>query len=136
MRAFFSARPHLAATPLVAIPLPVADSIRAIIDALGDDPVLWVTPVLVSTRTESNLEASTAYNRDLGVIAAEHPNITILDWQDIALDHLTLGRAALYEAILSNAECGMRNDGRRVFRWLRGRRWQGGRRRRGERGCN
>ena len=63
-------------------------SIRAIIDALGDDPVLWVTPVLVSTRTESNLEASTAYNRDLGVIAAEHPNITILDWQDIALDHL------------------------------------------------
>ena len=63
-------------------------SIRAIIDALGDDPVLWVTPVLVSTRRESNLEASTAYNRDLGVIAAEHPNITILDWQDIALDHL------------------------------------------------
>ena len=50
--------------------------------------MLWVTPVLVSTRTESNLEASTAYNRDLGVIAAEHPNITILDWQDIALDHL------------------------------------------------
>jgi hypothetical protein len=37
---------------------------------------------------------------------AEDTNLSLLD---VALDHLTLGRAALYEAILANAERGMRN---------------------------
>jgi hypothetical protein len=62
--------------------------IRQIHDALGGEPVLWVTPVLVSTSTEWNLAASTAYDRALAATVEGDPLATVLDWQDIALDHL------------------------------------------------
>jgi len=65
-----------------------SSSIRTIADAIGEEPVLWITPVLVSTTTDWTLDASTAYNRALLQVAANRPNITVLDWQDIALGHL------------------------------------------------
>jgi len=62
--------------------------IRQMADALGDEPTLWITPVLTSAINDWNLAASTAYDKALLQEAQHHPNITVLDWQDIALEHL------------------------------------------------
>lgn len=62
--------------------------IRQMADALGDEPTLWITPVLTSAVNDWNLAASTAYDNALLTEAAKRPNITVLDWQDVALEHL------------------------------------------------
>jgi hypothetical protein len=65
-----------------------AVSIAAMADAIGDEPTVWITPVLTSTTTDWKLSASTAYNVVLAKVSQARPNITLLDWQDIALQHL------------------------------------------------
>lgn len=63
-------------------------SIRMIADAIGDEPTVWVTPVLASATTAWSLDASTAYNQALLRVAGERANISVVDWQDVALQHL------------------------------------------------
>ena len=65
-------------------------TIGLIADAIGNEPTVWVTPVLASATTAWSLAASTAYNQALLRVAAQHANITVVDWQDIALQHLDL----------------------------------------------
>ncbi|HYD08681.1 MAG TPA: hypothetical protein VEA78_01155, partial [Acidimicrobiales bacterium] len=60
-----------------------------IADAVGDEPVLWIIPVMVSATTDWNLTATTAYELAMREVAASRPNITLLDWPTIALQHLT-----------------------------------------------
>lgn len=62
--------------------------IKQMADALDGEPTLWITPVLTSATDDWNLAASTAYDSALLREAAGRPNITVLDWQDIALQHL------------------------------------------------
>lgn len=63
-------------------------NIRKIADAVGNEPTLWITPVSASTSNQFTLQASTAYNVALLGVLANRPNISLLDWQDIALQHL------------------------------------------------
>ncbi len=65
-----------------------AVSIKEMADALNGEPTLWITPVLTSATSDWNLAASTAYDTALVKEATNRPNITVLDWQDIALQHL------------------------------------------------
>ncbi|CAB4883837.1 unannotated protein [freshwater metagenome] len=67
-----------------------ATSIQLIADAIGGEPTTWVTPVLASATSAWTLQASTAYNLALLRVASEHPNITVVDWQDEALQHLDM----------------------------------------------
>ncbi len=62
--------------------------IRLIADAIGEEPTVWITPVLVSATTAWSLDASTAYNQALLRVVRDRPNISVLDWQDVALQYL------------------------------------------------
>jgi len=62
--------------------------IRKIIDALGPEPVMWITPVMAGTTGVFNLAAATRYNQALLSSVGGHKNFSVLDWYDIALDHL------------------------------------------------
>jgi hypothetical protein len=62
--------------------------ITAMADALGNEPVVWVTPVLASATSEWNLAASTAYDEALLRVVSTRPSISVFDWQDVALNHL------------------------------------------------
>jgi len=64
------------------------DSAVAIASAVGDEPTLWIPPVLASATTDWNLAASTAYELAVREVAATRSNITVLDWPSIALQHL------------------------------------------------
>ena len=65
-----------------------AESIRSIADALDGEPALWVTPILTSTETAWNFEASSRYNTSLVSVLMSYPNIGLVDWQSTAVDHL------------------------------------------------
>ena len=65
-----------------------APTIRAIADALGDEPAMWIPPVLTSATTEWNLVASTTYDLALQEAVAGRANIGVFDWPSIALQHL------------------------------------------------
>ena len=62
---------------------------RTIAEAVGGEPTLWIAPVMVSATTDWNLTATTAYELALREVASSRPNITVLDWPSIALQHLT-----------------------------------------------
>ena len=62
--------------------------IHKIIDALGDEQVMWITPVMAGTTGVFNLAAATRYNQALLSSVGGHKNFSVLDWYDIALDHL------------------------------------------------
>jgi hypothetical protein len=62
-------------------------AIEAIADAIGDEPILWVTPALAA-RDVYTPEAGLAFNTALAAVATERPTIGIVDWQTIALAQL------------------------------------------------
>lgn len=63
-------------------------SIASIADAVGDEPVVWITPIMVSTTSEWTFEAAAAYNAALREVAAARASMVVFEWQDVALDHL------------------------------------------------
>jgi hypothetical protein len=65
-----------------------APTVRAIADAVGGEPLLWVPPILASATTEWNLTASTTYNVALRSVVGDYPSITVFDWPALALEHL------------------------------------------------
>jgi hypothetical protein len=62
--------------------------IVALADAVGDEPVVWITPIMVSTTSEWTYEAAAAYNSALREVAAARASMVVFEWQDVALDHL------------------------------------------------
>ena len=66
-------------------PLPL---VLDVMEAVGEEPTIWIPPVLASATTDWNLTASTAYELAVREAAATRPYITVMDWPAIALQHL------------------------------------------------
>lgn len=63
-------------------------SIEALLDAVGDDPTLWITPVMVNASGRWSHAAAATYVERLIALTSGTPSVTVLRWDDVAFAHL------------------------------------------------